>query len=116
MSDSFKSFFSSTDTSLMVMAAHRYSLGRQSYIVGSAIDWLLRYRQYFTKDTKYILVRDTVEALQDGLAGSKLVDEPQWENFARILYSEMSDDDQTRIYQEFQIRNSGEHPAKLFPL
>lgn len=47
------------------MAAHRYCLGRQSYIVGACIEWLKGNWDKFDDSTRNVLVRDTLEALMD---------------------------------------------------
>ena len=49
----------------MVMAAHRYCLGRRSYIVPSCVDWLREVWPVVDNNTRNVIVRDTVEALQD---------------------------------------------------
>jgi len=88
-SDCSTEFWKDLDTQLMVVAAHRYALGRQSYIVGSAISWLFKHRKHFELNTISVIVRDTVEALQDRRAGSQTIDEPVWENLASKLLNEM---------------------------
>ena len=70
-----------TDGQLMVMAAHRYCLGRQSYIVGSCIEWLKAHWDKFEDDTKNVIVRDTIEALADDSDGD-FCDRTGWWAFA----------------------------------
>lgn len=103
-------FWAERDTQLMVMAAHRYCLGRQSYIVGAAIDWLRKHRKNFERNTIRVIVRDTVEALQDGHAGSQLIDVPGWERLASELFLEMPEEDQE------WVKSSVAHRDREWPL
>lgn len=103
-------FWNSLDTQLMVTAAHRYCLGRQSYIVGAAIDWLRKHREHFTRNTIRVIVRDTVEALQDNQAGSSTIDVPYWKKLAQEFYDAMPAEDQE------WIRNSVAHKREKWPL
>lgn len=66
---------------LMVIAAHRYCLGRQSYIVGCCIEWLGTIWDKLSDGDKYTILRDTYEALMDGYAGGKS-DAQAWKGFA----------------------------------
>ena len=61
--------FQSTDGSLMVIAAHRYALGRSSYLVGSVIDSMSRHWSMLAVSTRNVILRDTAEALLRGEVG-----------------------------------------------
>ena len=104
------SFWNSLDTQLMVTAAHRYCLGRQSYIVGAAIDWLCKHREHFERNTIRVIVRDTVEALQDNQAGSEYIDVPGWKKLAKEFYDAMPAEDQE------WVRNDTAWRKKEWPL
>ena len=65
---------------LMTMAAHRYCLGRRTYIVGCCVDWLKDNWRHFSENTRQIIFKDTVEALMDDHAGAPM-DIKNWENF-----------------------------------
>lgn len=69
----------SLDGQLMVMAAHRYCLGRRTYIVGSCINWIKANWSKFETNTKNVIMRDTAEALMDELAGDAM-DACGWRN------------------------------------
>jgi hypothetical protein len=97
------------DGQLMIMAAHRYCLGRQSYIVGAALDWLWKHREHFENNTKFVIVRDTVEALMDGHTGADF-DTKGWHNFALNLYNEMSSELQS------SVRRAVAHKREPWPL
>ena len=83
---------------LMVMAAHRYCLGRVSYIVGAGIEWLWQWRREFEPSTIRIIVRDTVEAIQEDRAGW-VSDTRAWHNLAQQFYDEMCEEDQQWVRQ-----------------
>lgn len=74
---------------LMVTAAHRYCLGRQSYIVSSCIEWLREWWPSFTPNTKNVILRDTIESLQDGTAGADM-DIRGWTQFADWAFDQLS--------------------------
>lgn len=86
----------SLDGQLMVMAAHRYCLGRQSYIVGSCIDWLTIHWPTFEPNTKFTIIRDTIEALQDDTAGDPM-DMQGWRRFATKHFATLSESNQAMI-------------------
>lgn len=98
------SFWKSLNTQLMVTAAHRYCLGRQSYIVGAAIDWLCKHREHFERNTIRVIVRDTVEALQDNQAGSEYIDVPGWKKLAKEFYDAMPAEDQEWVRNDIAWR------------
>lgn len=101
-------FWADLDTQLMVMAAHRYCLGRRSYIVGSCIDWIWEHRKRFDRNTIRVIVRDTVEALQDGTAGSEIIDVPGWKKLAQDLFLEMPEEDQDWVRRS--VAHRGDWP------
>jgi hypothetical protein len=47
---------------LMAIAAVRYCLGRQSYIVGDCVDWLIEVWPALQESTRFIIKRDINEA------------------------------------------------------
>lgn len=51
-------------SNLMVIAAHRYCLGRMTYIVGDCVDWLLSIWGELDDNTRAIIQRDTEEAFK----------------------------------------------------
>ena len=108
--DEHAAFWQDLDTQLMVMAAHRYCLGRQSYIVGAGIDWLRKQPKHFERNTSRVIVRDTVAAIQDGRAGSQFIDGPGWERLASELFSEMPKEDQD------WVKSSVAHRDQDWPL
>ena len=47
---------------LMAIAAVRYCLGRQSYIVGDCVDWLIRWWPHLAEGCRKVIARDVNEA------------------------------------------------------
>ena len=82
-----------TNGQLMVMAAHRYCLGRRSYIVGACIEWLRTWWPSFDDGTRSVIVGDTIAALMDHEAGD-YGDVRDWMVFARWAYEQLSPADQ----------------------
>lgn len=100
----------SVDGQLMVIAAHRYCLGRRSYIVGTAIDWLTLWWKSFERNTKRVILRDTIQSIQDDLAGAD-IDKKGWLDFSKKHFYDLCSEDQdwvrtsVRIDQPFPLRN-----------
>lgn len=66
----------------MVMAAHRYSLGRSSYMVSSCVKWLKKHWEQFSPNTKSLIIHDTKDALDNNEAGMS-IDVNEWANFLK---------------------------------
>lgn len=98
-----------TDGQLMVIAAHRYCLGRQSYIVGSCVEWLRAWWGDCDRTTRHVIMRDTIEALQDGNAGGSM-DIREWKWFAEWAWDHM--DDAGRRW----VKQAVAHREKPWPL
>lgn len=95
--EALRKFWGDLDTQLMVLSAHRYCLGRQSYTVGACIDWLRKHRSRFERNTVRIIVRDTLQALHDDRAGSSIIDAPDWRKLAKEFYDSMPPEDKNWI-------------------
>lgn len=98
------------DYQLMIMAACRYCLGRQSYIVGAALSWLRRELPNMGRNTVRVIVRDIVEALQDDRAGSPTIDAPGWKQLAEEFWLTMPLEDRAWVMADVQ------HRRKPWPL
>lgn len=70
----------STTDQLIAIAAHRYCLGRRSYIVGACVEWLRDVWPDLTPQTRGVVIRDTRDALERGEAGD-CMDEQEWAGF-----------------------------------
>ena len=94
---------------LMITAAHRYCLGRQSYIVSSCIEWMKQWWPAFDRNTKNCMVRDTVVALMNNEAGSKY-DWVGWKTFGDWAWEKLDHEDQ------IWVRQAVAHHKKPWPL
>lgn len=90
---------------LMVMAAHRYCLGRRSYIVGCCIEWLGTVWSKLKDGDKYTILRDTYEALMDGYAGG-LSDDKAWKEFADGMLVTLVPESRKRLILELSNRTN----------
>jgi hypothetical protein len=76
----------------MAVSAHRYCLGRQTYIVSYCVEWLISIWDILPEKAKMIISRDTETAFKDhaaGLGWAPLggdIDVKEWEKL-RALWS-----------------------------
>ena len=83
---------------LMAVAAVRYCLGRQTYIVGECTDWLVQIWPHLIESAREIIRRDVEEAFErddlqraDGLTYKALGDDcdrERWERVRRLWDAE----------------------------
>lgn len=73
------------DDQLMALAAFRYCLGRQTYIVRSCIDWLRDVWPQLTANSRSVIERDLAEAIQQNRAGTAAIDLPAWAELLRWI-------------------------------
>jgi hypothetical protein len=99
----------STDDQLMCLAAHRYCLGRSSYIVSSCLAWLVATWGDFTANTRNVIVRDTIESLMDGNAGMTM-DVEGWLSFAEWAWLRLDGPGRVWVFQAVA------HKRKPWPL
>lgn len=78
----------STNDQLMAIAAPRYCLDRRSYIVGACLEWLREIWPQLTANSQNVILRDTIEALRDGLAGDGC-DVRGWTEAAQWMWNQM---------------------------
>jgi hypothetical protein len=93
------------DDQLMAMAAFRYCLGRQSYIVETCISWVRSNLEKLDINTVRIIARDTLEAIIDEAAGSKTTDEPGWMQLFKELYAHIPQEDREWLLSQIRRRN-----------
>lgn len=72
----------SINDQLMIIAAHRYCLGRASYIVGACIEFLDAHWSQLTEETQNVILRDTIEAVDKNHAGMD-IDRKDWDLFVK---------------------------------
>lgn len=95
---------------LMVTAAHRYCLGRKTYIVGACIEWMTAIWPALEANTQSVILRDTIGAIMDGEFGSKAIDEPAWVRFSEQAWTRISEEQ--RQWIDFALA----HKDKPWPL
>jgi hypothetical protein len=98
-----------TNGQLMVMAAHRYCLGRRTYIVSSCVEWLTAWWDKFEDTTRNNIIRDTIEALQDGNTGDGC-DTKCWLTFSEWAWNNI--DDKGRRW----VKQAVAHRGKPWPM
>lgn len=98
------------EDSLMAIAAFRYCLGRQTYIVGVCIDWLRVIWKQLNHHDRYLIMRDVAEALMDDRAGSLTIDAPGWKKFLVWAFKHSDKD------QEEQIKRTTAYKNKPWPI
>jgi hypothetical protein len=96
------SIWAELDTQLMVMAAHSYCLGRQTYMPHACMEWLWKHRGLLERNTMFNIVRDTSKALRDGRAGSETADVPAWRSFAAKMFRELRAEDKRLVREQVQ--------------
>lgn len=68
---------------LMVLAAFRYCLGRQSYIVSCCTEWLTQYWPVIDDDNKKLIDKEIREAIEGGWVGDQC-DKQNWEKILQL--------------------------------
>jgi len=74
----------SVNDRLMIMSAHRYCLGRSTYIVGCCVDFLMDHWAQLSNQDKDQIIKETKEAIESNSYGMEC-DKKEWEiliNFA----------------------------------
>lgn len=80
----------STNDQCMAMAAHRYCLGRATYIVGCCHEWLRHTWKDFEPNTRNVMVRDTIEAFCRDCVGHEC-DARGWWAFVEWAWPRLDD-------------------------
>lgn len=68
---------------LITLAAYRYALGRESYIVGDIVDWIIEHWHEMDQKTLHIILDETEQALHLGSCGSDC-DVQEWERLLKF--------------------------------
>lgn len=98
-----------TNGQLMVTAAHRYCLGRRTYIVGACVEWMRAHWVEFEDMTRCVMLRDTIEALMDDCAGGAC-DTVAWIAFAEWAWLEVLNPERK------WVRHALAHKNKPWPI
>lgn len=73
---------------LITLSAFRYALGRNSYVVGEVIEWLMQFWKEIPYETKLTIVNEIDNALMMGYGGDEC-DQKEWENFLEFTEKSM---------------------------
>lgn len=81
-----------TNDQLMAMAAHRYCMGRMSYIVGSCMEWIRGTWEQLEPNTQNVMLRDTLEwlARNDDGKHREMCYPDEWADCARWMRDHMT--------------------------
>ena len=91
----------STNDQLMIMAAHRYCLGRRSYIVPSCIEFLQEHCNMLKDNTQNVIIRDTIDEIMDNRAGDD-IDKRGWWAFANAKFNLASQESKEYILSQIK--------------
>jgi len=91
---------------LMALAAFRYCLGRQSYIVSACPQWLRDTWGQFDRNTRQVVVCDIIEALMDELLSDPGAEKIGWESFGKYGYDALPREDQDWIRESVEYKKN----------
>lgn len=93
-----------TNDQLMALAAHRYCLGRSTYMVQVCIEWLMKTWPQFTNESKYLIIRDILDALDNNCAGM-YCDVRNWIDVTRWMLSQMNEEQKISVLHYIKNKN-----------
>ena len=76
---------------LIMTAAFRYALGRQSYIVGHVADWIIRYADCMPEHDALRIIKEIDEQAEDGSLGMDM-DKACWRRVQEMLRASLTRD------------------------
>lgn len=94
----------STNDQLMCMAAHRYCLGRRSYIGSCCREWLTSHWGQFEPTTQQVIVRDTLEWLHERVPGENDFDFRGWVQFGDWAWAKLDDESRKTVRRQVEWR------------
>ena len=77
---------------LMAMSAVAYCIGRRSYMVQVADEWVRENFEQLDRNARRVILRDIIKALMQNTAGSR-TDVPVWASLARWMAERMVAED-----------------------
>lgn len=98
---------------LMAMAAVEYCLGRQTYMVSVAEEWIQAHWDQLSANTQYCMLRDICHALDRGAAGDRRIDAPIWQGLANWMAEQMREEGHNTI-DDVRVWYSGPTAEALF--
>ncbi len=70
--------FSDVNQDIVFVSAFRYCLGRQTYVVSTMVDEMIKNWSNTPTDRRKFFKKEIQEAIDKGYAGSELIDIPEW--------------------------------------
>lgn len=108
-----------TNDQLMAMAAHRYCMGRSSYIVSSCQEWIRATWTEFQPNTQSVMVRDTLQELARWMTpGFHDAERHGWQETAQWMWSQLTEVQRQWVTQavghidgaiQFVLKDGGAH-------
>lgn len=77
-----KDVLSTTNGQIIIGSAHRYALGRKTYVTESTIEWLKENWDFVEDNIRFVILKDTAHAIMEKNAGMTM-DEELWLGFLR---------------------------------
>jgi len=76
--------FSDVNQDIIFFAAFRYCLGRQTYVVGSMVEEMIKNWSHMPISRRQFFKKEIHEAIDDGRAGSPVIDVPEWKKILAL--------------------------------
>ena len=89
----------------MVTCALRYCLGRQSYVVGSCIEFIQQVWDQLPKSSQGVITRDILESFDDGSVGSDY-DADAWRSLVRWCFNELKQETKDWLFRALAHREN----------
>ena len=97
---------------LMAMSAVAYCIGRRSYMVQVADEWVRENFEQLDRNAKRVILRDIIKALMQNTAGSR-TDVPVWASLARWMAERMVAED--LVISKGAVAYLGPEAERYFP-
>jgi hypothetical protein len=76
--------FSDVNQDIVFVSAFRYCLGRQTYVVGSMVEEMIKNWTNTPIERRKFFKKEIQEAVDKGCAGSESIDVPEWKKILRL--------------------------------
>ena len=94
-----KTILTSVDGQIMIMGAHRYALGRRTYVVSSMISWLQKNWEYVNDNSRFTIFRDTAREVMQSAEGNSNILMRDWVDFLKwMLENDSKLETQTKMF------------------
>ena len=76
--------FSDVNQDIVFFAAFRYCLGRQTYVVGSMVEEMIKNWSHMPISRRQFFKKEIQEAVDNKCAGSESIDVPEWKKILAL--------------------------------